>query len=280
MMRPACGKIKSSAAGAAPSRRGGLLLCGGRRSSGAWAGLVLPDRKQRRGSGALQARQIVALRRAPVLRRLGWPRASRSKAAPREWRPPGAADCRFAEGAGPPAPGHTAAALETVALCFLLHRTRSPLVIVRRHPAHFLPDPDHPQVVVFLTCCTRERRRLLDNDAAHRAIVDAWRSADAWLVGRYVLMPDHVHLFCAPSAQARALSAWIGYWRSCFTRSIGCARGEVWQREFWDRQLRRGDSYEQKWDYVRMNPVRAGLVTDISEWPYQGELHPIPWSGD
>ena len=34
----------------------------------------------------------------------------------------------------------------------------------------------------------------------------------------------------------------------------------IWQRHFWDTQLRRGESYDQKWDYVMQNPVRAGLA--------------------
>jgi len=28
----------------------------------------------------------------------------------------------------------------------------------------------------------------------------------------------------------------------------------------------------QKWDYVRENPVRAGLVSKAEEWKYQGEI--------
>jgi putative transposase len=36
--------------------------------------------------------------------------------------------------------------------------------------------------------------------------------------------------------------------------------------------LRNDESYSQKWEYVRENPVRAGLVVRADEWPYQGEL--------
>lgn len=35
----------------------------------------------------------------------------------------------------------------------------------------------------------------------------------------------------------------------------------LWQRDFWDTQLRCVESYSAKWDNVRHNPVRAGLVT-------------------
>ncbi len=33
-----------------------------------------------------------------------------------------------------------------------------------------------------------------------------------------------------------------------------------------------GESYSQKWDYVRENPVRAGLVKRAEDWPYAGAL--------
>ena len=36
--------------------------------------------------------------------------------------------------------------------------------------------------------------------------------------------------------------------------------------------LRGGESYAQKWDYVRANPVRAGLVSEAESWPYAGEI--------
>ncbi|MCX7916496.1 MAG: hypothetical protein N3A53_09385, partial [Verrucomicrobiae bacterium] len=52
---------------------------------------------------------------------------------------------------------------------------------------------------------------------------------------------------------------------------------ELWQRDFWDTQLRRGESYSAKWEYVRYNPVRAGLVSDPADWPYQGELNILEW---
>ena len=47
----------------------------------------------------------------------------------------------------------------------------------------------------------------------------------------------------------------------------------AWQKEFFDHLLRSDESHAQKWDYVRDNPVRARLVSDPDEWPYQGEIH-------
>ena len=46
----------------------------------------------------------------------------------------------------------------------------------------------------------------------------------------------------------------------------------IWQRSFFDHVLRNDESYAQKWNYVRENPVRAGLVTKADDWPYSGEI--------
>ncbi len=105
-------------------------------------------------------------------------------------------------------------------------------------------------------------------------------AADQWRVGRYVIMPDHIHLFCAPTADAVSLQNWMAYWRSLTTRALGEAKGALWQREFWDRQLRRQESYAEKWEYVRYNPVRAGLADSPEDWPYQGELNCLEWLAD
>ena len=48
-----------------------------------------------------------------------------------------------------------------------------------------------------------------------------------------------------------------------------------WQKGFFDHILRASESYSQKWLYVAENPVRAGLVKNRTEWPWQGEIHPL-----
>jgi hypothetical protein len=41
--------------------------------------------------------------------------------------------------------------------------------------------------------------------------------------------------------------------------------------------LRSGESYSQKWDYVRENPVRGGLVERAEDWPFAGEIHDLEY---
>ena len=53
--------------------------------------------------------------------------------------------------------------------------------------------------------------------------------------------------------------------------------GPHWQKGFFDRVIRSGESYEQKWIYVRDNPVRAELVLSAEDWPYAGEIAELPF---
>ena len=46
----------------------------------------------------------------------------------------------------------------------------------------------------------------------------------------------------------------------------------LWQAGFFDHLLRSSESYAEKWEYVRQNPVRAGLVAHWDDWSYQGEI--------
>ncbi len=89
-------------------------------------------------------------------------------------------------------------------------------------------------------------------------------------------MPDHVHMFVTPGlAEDKSLADFMREWKKWTSRRIASLFGvrRVWQREFFDHLLRSDESYDQKWEYVRSNPVRAGLCASADEWPYQGEIH-------
>ena len=50
-----------------------------------------------------------------------------------------------------------------------------------------------------------------------------------------------------------------------------------WQKGFFDHVIRSEESYNEKWLYVRDNPVRAGLVRSAEDWPYAGEVSALPY---
>ena len=132
--------------------------------------------------------------------------------------------------------------------------------------------------IFFITACTNDRRNILANSQAAAILMEELTAAKErhdWNVGRYVIMPNHVHFFCAPGNEAEDLSVFIKFWKEWTSKKIKreCGiEGHVWQREFFDHLLRSEESYVQKWDYVLNNPVRAGLAKDANEWPWQGEI--------
>ena len=155
-----------------------------------------------------------------------------------------------------------------------------PLTHGRRRPAHPAPlEIGNRPIIIFLTVCTRDRKPVLANEAAVQVILEAWREADHWLVGRYIILPDHIHLFCAPGrVDAFAVQKWTAFCKSrAAQHSPRPEEQPIWQADCWDRQLRRGENYDAKWDYVRNNAVRHSLVERADDWPWQGELNILQW---
>ena len=120
---------------------------------------------------------------------------------------------------------------------------------VRKHPAHGLLTFSGQYTLVCLTICTKNRHPWLANEAVHRDLRRAWQVADAWVVGRYVIMPDHLHLFAGQRELGVNLERWVRFWKSQFTRTHA-NRGHRWQPDHWDTRLRSSESYEEKWEYV------------------------------
>ena len=157
---------------------------------------------------------------------------------------------------------------------------RNPEMPDRRRPAkQSWKQIGNRSVIVFLTVCTKAREPILGDAETHDLLVKAWEKADSWVVGRYVILPDHVHLFASPhDSDSPDVAQWVSYWKSLVTRQWAGRRvRSIWQRDFWDRQLRSGESYAQKWEYVRSNPVRHGLVQAADDWPFQGKLNDLAW---
>ena len=133
-----------------------------------------------------------------------------------------------------------------------------------------------PSPLYLVTFNTHHRIRFLAREEVHFAFVQFAQHAELKLniaVGRYVIMPDHVHLF-VPSGADFSLGRWIGPLKQALAGAANLSRqvGQIWQEGFFDHVLRSDESYSQKWNYVRENPVRAGLVNSAEEWPYQGEI--------
>ena len=130
----------------------------------------------------------------------------------------------------------------------------------------------------FITICVNKRLNLLARPDVHEILRLHWaKTLDlyGWAIGSYVVMPDHDHFFCADAESITPLSKMIGSFKQWSAKEI-CPlvkiEAPLWQREFFDHLIRSGESYSEKWEYVRQNPVRAGLVGDADEWSFSGHI--------
>jgi len=151
----------------------------------------------------------------------------------------------------------------------------------RKRPVHLpVKEWSNRSNIVFVTICSKNRKPIFACEDVHALMVESWQLANHWLVGKYVIMPDHVHFFCAPGVvEYPSLKQWVKFWKTLVSKKWPRLEEQpVWQDNFWDTQLRRGDSYSAKWEYVRNNPVRAELVKRSEDWLFAGELNVLRWT--
>jgi putative transposase len=138
--------------------------------------------------------------------------------------------------------------------------------------------------IYFITACAHGRRAVVASDAMHetfKSFASSGPDQGAW-VGGYVLMPDHLHLFVAIDDTKTNLSEWMKALKGMLSQTLRKSGmiSPFWQKGFFDHLLRSDESYSAKWDYVRNNPVRAGLVSNADEWLYLGEVFDLEYRRD
>lgn len=127
--------------------------------------------------------------------------------------------------------------------------------------------------VYLITTITSSRMQLFTrHDAARiacRSFLKFEREGASSLVA-WVLMPDHVHWVVQLGA-GESLSQTVNRLKSGSSRNIGfgmAAGGRVWERGFHDRAMRADDDLVVAARYVIANPLRAGLVERVGDYPY------------
>jgi putative transposase len=133
-----------------------------------------------------------------------------------------------------------------------------------------------PGQVYLLTCVSAMRRPLFANPLVAEPVCDTIRSTTAWgdaTLLCWVLMPDHWHGLVQlahddlPSVMRR--------FKSLSTkRSLGpsCSDCRLWAQGFHDRALRQDEDLLTAARYIVANPVRAGLVQRVRDYPYWGAV--------
>ena len=97
---------------------------------------------------------------------------------------------------------------------------------------------------------------------------------DNWTVQAATIMPNHVHFLLhtestEPDKPLReVLRAFKGRTARQANQLLG-RTGSFWQREWFDRWMRDEREVARTTDYIRQNPVKAGLLNDTDEWHWQ-----------
>jgi putative transposase len=157
----------------------------------------------------------------------------------------------------------------------------------------------------FFTVVTYGRRPLFaEPDARHilREIIEHVQTKHPFVIDAWVLLPEHIHcLWTLPEGDADYSMRWRLI-KARFSRNakhldhgsepMNDSRQQrreraIWQRRFWEHQIRDEHDCRAHFDYVHFNPVKHGLVARVRDWPFSTfhryvnrGVYPLEWAGD
>jgi putative transposase len=138
----------------------------------------------------------------------------------------------------------------------------------------------------FFTVVTYRRQTILCDEMmrdALRSAIESVRVSRPFTIDAWVLLPDHLHcIWTLPEGDADFSTRWMMIKRKV---SIACAaqyerpewltaskqkhrESTIWQRRFWEHQIRDDEDYAKHLDYLHYNPVKHGLVDHTKDWRY------------
>jgi putative transposase len=157
----------------------------------------------------------------------------------------------------------------------------------------------------FFTVVTYRRRHLFDQPVARhvlREVIQKVREKHPFLIDAWVLLPDHLHCIWTLPLDDYNYSLRWNLIKSTFSREskllyhdLECSsdsrrvrrEAAIWQRRFWEHQIRDDQDYRIHVDYIHYNPVKHGWVTRVKEWPFStfhrfvsAKIYPENWGGD
>ncbi len=138
----------------------------------------------------------------------------------------------------------------------------------------------------FFTVVTYRRQKILCNESVRLTLRNAIRSVQQehpFVIDAWVLLPNHLHcIWTLPSDDACFAMRWAKI-KQFVSKQCGPAlrrddwmnqskqkrhESTLWQRRFWEHQIRDDDDYENHMNYLHYNPVKHGLVKKVLDWPY------------
>jgi REP element-mobilizing transposase RayT len=136
---------------------------------------------------------------------------------------------------------------------------------------HLVPDWVESGAIFHIrVAIDRTKRQLsLVSSPLVESLMESARFYEArhrWYLTAFLLMPDHLHALLS-FERDKPMSRVIGDWKHFQTYQHGI----IWQEGYFDHRLRddeRGEQLAARINYVRQNPVAAGLVAKAEDWPW------------
>jgi len=125
----------------------------------------------------------------------------------------------------------------------------------------------------FVTAAAWQRRALFRADPFARLFLDTltwYRDQGRFELHEFVLMPDHFHLLITPAPDVsleKAVQLIKGGFSFRVKHELG-SNAEIWQEGFTEHRVKGSKDFEDHAEYIRQNPVRAGLVENAAEYVY------------
>jgi len=138
----------------------------------------------------------------------------------------------------------------------------------------------------FFTVVTYRRRPFLCDEDVRDALkqaINKVRKKHPFIIDAWVLLPDHIHtIWTLPPNDANFALRWQLIKRyvtqCCGTRlhnpqwmntsKAKHRESTLWQRRYWEHQIRDELDYAKHMDYLHYNPVKHQLVKQVKDWPY------------
>lgn len=123
----------------------------------------------------------------------------------------------------------------------------------------------------FITSVIHERQPVFADWQTGRSLVAELRRAHEQGVAQsiaWVVMPDHFHWLM--QLQRGSLGEVIGGVKARCTHAVNRKTGRhgpLWQTGYHDRAIRDGEDLEPIARYIINNPLRAGLVDNLGDYP-------------
>jgi len=139
----------------------------------------------------------------------------------------------------------------------------------RRHLPHEIPlwvDPHKEIYFITVNCRPRFENQLALPDVSVKLFETVHHRQERllWWPYLFLLMPDHLHALLSFPPSDKPIRSIVSKWKEWTAKDIGI----VWQDDFFEHRLRHDESRRQKADYILANPVRAGLVSRVEDWPF------------